>query len=472
MSEITELFPAPSVLPLSKIGPSVWPGISPESTASLQAVLKDNHEKWHIFINEIGFHNHTAHHSLVIWALGGSGSVIEAAYKQDTLETIPAFDSPEAITAENFQQHLGDRRYWKAYLKFFTELVEKQDISAVVEEYIFSHKANFNPSLKSGHPQMLDRFLASLVHPMIHLGYGLEFGLPGIVLEGLAQTAVHDVEATPCLPKSLFDTVESSQPSTHAFTILARILKDHDFDSASKRPDMFAMYPAAMEKYGPLVGKYVDMWTINTSDPKNIERKVVELQWTVVIMFGTANWSEKSFNADFFLMHLVTSSLFLPSVIAKLSPKSQGMLLRGYFAICLIWWICRGRPAFNIEGFFAADTAHPVLSSSELPKHPALALPPGIANEPNPWFTAVQIAIASSDTHLPKLIRALAHFGKLYGSRRAGLSDFRDTELVGAEKLDGSLFIRTAGLVVARTAQNINANNPNLPNWDYRGYYA
>lgn len=166
---------------------------------------------------------------------------------------------------------------------------------------------------------MLDRFLASIVHPMIHLGYGLEFGLPGIVLEGkefavfqlyltdvsrsgLAQTAVHDVEATPCLPKSLFDTVESSQPSTHAFTILARILKDHDFDSASKRPkDMFAMYPAAMKTYGPLVSKYVDMWTIDTSDPKNIERKVIELQWTTVIMFGTANWSEKSFNADFFL---------------------------------------------------------------------------------------------------------------------------------------------------------------------------
>lgn len=60
MSEITELFPAPSVLPLSKIGPSVWPGISPESTASLQAVLKDNHEKWHIFINERGFHKYVA----------------------------------------------------------------------------------------------------------------------------------------------------------------------------------------------------------------------------------------------------------------------------------------------------------------------------------------------------------------------------------------------------------------------------
>ena len=34
---------------------------------------------------------------------------------------------------------------------------------------------------------------------------------------------------------------------------------------------------------------------------------------------------------------------------------------------------------------------------------------------------------------------------RLYGSRTAGQTDFCDTELEGAEQLDGSLFLRVAG---------------------------
>ena len=32
---------------------------------------------------------------------------------------------------------------------------------------------------------MLDRFLASVIHPIIQLGHGLEFGLPGLIAEGM-----------------------------------------------------------------------------------------------------------------------------------------------------------------------------------------------------------------------------------------------------------------------------------------------
>ena len=34
------------------------------------------------------------------------------------------------------------------------------------------------------HPEMLNRLLAGLVHPFIHLAYGFEFGIPGQVAEG------------------------------------------------------------------------------------------------------------------------------------------------------------------------------------------------------------------------------------------------------------------------------------------------
>jgi hypothetical protein len=102
-----ELFPAPSPAP-SKLSPAVWPGNSLESTTALQKCLKENHEKFHIFFNDRGFHNHTSHHLLAIWALGASAPLIEAAYKINAEYQRLATVSPEDITSDNFYDHLGD----------------------------------------------------------------------------------------------------------------------------------------------------------------------------------------------------------------------------------------------------------------------------------------------------------------------------------------------------------------------------
>ncbi len=50
-----ELFPAPSHAP-SLHAPSRLPGADDASTKALLDVLKDNHERWHIFFNDMGFH--------------------------------------------------------------------------------------------------------------------------------------------------------------------------------------------------------------------------------------------------------------------------------------------------------------------------------------------------------------------------------------------------------------------------------
>ena len=61
------------------------------------------------------------------------------------------------------------------------------DIGEVLERFIFSEKYNFDKTRQGeekAHPQMLNRFLAGLLHPIIHTGYGVEFGLRGILAEG------------------------------------------------------------------------------------------------------------------------------------------------------------------------------------------------------------------------------------------------------------------------------------------------
>ena len=69
-------------------------------------------------------------------------------------------------------------------MEYFRAHLLKRGSAEVIEEFIFSVKANVGGHGIEGHPRMLNRFLAAIVHPMIHLGCGLEFGLPGLVAEG------------------------------------------------------------------------------------------------------------------------------------------------------------------------------------------------------------------------------------------------------------------------------------------------
>lgn len=81
---------------------------------------------------------------------------------------------------------------YSAYLKFFSEVVKEkgpESVGVLLEEFVFSDWANYGiktktTSLKNPQPKMLNRFLAGLLHPAIYVGYGAEFGLPGMVVEG------------------------------------------------------------------------------------------------------------------------------------------------------------------------------------------------------------------------------------------------------------------------------------------------
>jgi len=57
----------------------------------------------------------------------------------------------------------------------------------------------------------------------------------------------------------------------------------------------------------------------------------------------------------------------------------------------------------------------------------------------------------------------------LYGNREAGRPDFKGTELEGAERLDGSLFIRVAGLTDERLGRV--RQGEESKGWSRTGFY-
>lgn len=169
-------------------------------------------------------------------------------------------------------------------------------------------------------------------------------------------------------------------------------------------------------------------------------------------------------------MHLVTSSLFLRPLQAHLSAVSQWLLLRSYFAISLTWWVARNKPPLDIPGFFASNVPNLDMSAGPAPPewyHLHKELP-----APNPWLSIIQGTLGHPEDHVSKIQRAFVHYAQLYGSNAAGKEVFAVTELEGADKVDGSLFLRAATLTHLRVTGDKDFEKGNeFPWWDFKGFF-
>jgi len=84
--------------------------------------------------------------------------------------------------------------YYNAYIQYFHQVVLEPDatISNILEKYLFSKHYNIRQSIQGAQqPEMLNRLLESLLHPIIHVGYGAEFGILGTIAEGMVSSSVH-----------------------------------------------------------------------------------------------------------------------------------------------------------------------------------------------------------------------------------------------------------------------------------------
>ena len=165
-------------------------------------------------------------------------------------------------------------------------------------------------------------------------------------------------------------------------------------------------------------------------------------------------------------MHLVTSSIFLPSIFHSLSLRSAALLLRAYFSMALTWYLAQGRPALPLREFYAATTATPAPPGPRATPADKTLTPADAA--PNPWLPIVQTTLVHPAEHLCKAQRALAHGAARYGRRVP--ADFAGTELEGAnEVLDGTLFVRVAGLTADRMGWMKEGQAPG--EWDRVGFF-
>ncbi|KAH8814722.1 hypothetical protein DL96DRAFT_1820857 [Flagelloscypha sp. PMI_526] len=402
---MSHLFSKPSYL-IGRLAPRPQPGLTPESTQVLGQLLTENHERFHCFTKQT-FHNHTAHAILAKYWLGAKPDVLKEAFAHDESSQQANYASPTEVNEKTVYDHLGVAKYYDAYFNFFSAKIKERGIQATVEEYIFSRKSNFE-----------DCFILSSTSVM-----ALNLDFLELLLKALRKHT------------SIPGRQDPSE-GVHVLTILSRIIKDTRWDSKDGLSDadgtITSNFRTIVERYGKDVYEYSNTWKIDLSKEGEIEKKLEELAFLVITIYAVAGYqNQELFTADFALVHLVTSSLFLSSIVEGLKPSSQELLLRGQLSNILAWYISRGRPIPDIQRFYSWSSSSNSSSSS-----------------PNEWHTILSSAIEDSDDHLCKTQRALAHYATVFGAREK--TSFVDTELEGAELLDGTLFLRAAKLTEER----------------------
>ncbi|KAH7923708.1 hypothetical protein BV22DRAFT_1014899 [Leucogyrophana mollusca] len=469
----------------STITPGItnFPGRDVEAQRLAERLLAEDREKNHCFFNSKGFHNHLSHHLLAAYDMGASAKLLQDIFNGENSYQRPitagmgeenkgAPRSEEGkMTPDNFTQYLGDEKHYSAFLTFFTEQIASIGAPDTLERFIFS------PSVNITGVDMLSRFLAGALHSWIQVGYGAEFGSNAMVAQGLAMASVH----SPLIPE-LF---EFAAPGA-ANDLLSSAAKDqvHDdgkslfqifrevYDSDTLKPvmpyDPNALLTArriALMKDGrpEEMRKLCASWWPASPDEQraSLEKKVEELFWvSTLLLAGTGKPGRKP-RLDFFLMHVLNATLFLPSLL-KLVPSddSRVKLLRGFLPVALMYVLMRGRPRIDPDLIMSyTATPRPPNDEAADTSYPANYQGYGNPGDPelyNPWHDILASVLHAPDAHTLKAIRALYYAAQHYGHKSSdqvpGLFTDKDTHkesLPGIGNIDGSIFVRAAGVVMS-----------------------
>lgn len=316
--------------------------------------------------------------------------------------------------------------------------------------------------------------------------------LPLTPLTGLAMTAVQSSNSD-LLPRDWFpdvvSTVDTTAGNRSALSIVALVSCDPRF-SRITHMDEETMCSKTLSEHGSIIHDYVNMWKFDVSTEDGIADAIEELSWANVLTYGVGGYSpDTPFNADFFLMHLITSSIFLPSLLASIDKfSSRRLLLLAYFTASLSLYIARGRPQLDIRSFYKGteNLSHKVPGPTTEPAPNTLPTPTSdLAHTPNAWYPIIQTTIVHPNEHICKAQRALAHHSSLYGARRQSwctspqgrtvtpAQQAREEEAegkVGLQELDGTVFLRVAILTQNRLGWM--REGQTAGSWDDNGFYC
>lgn len=119
------------------------PGLTEDLAKKASNLLQANHDRFHIFFNKAGFHNHIAHQTLSLYALNASEQTLQKAYDANVSyqrKSAPVEDSivKELEDPAKFVSYLGPEKYYNDFLAFFTNEIEQLGWQQTLQKYMFA----------------------------------------------------------------------------------------------------------------------------------------------------------------------------------------------------------------------------------------------------------------------------------------------------------------------------------------------
>jgi len=370
--------------------------LSQESCQRVSELLQKNHDHHHMYFNQSGFHNHIAHHLLTIFALGATAPQIQKAYDDNAKYQRPQFpvdkDTVSSMSnPEQFKKYLGNERYFHDYEIYFRREIEKHsgDYGAVVKEQLFAD----TPQAKD----LLIRMLAGFYHPIIHLGFGVEFEQPAIIVEALAQAATHDNWPTQFLTTTAEKAdkrIQANEPPRSLVSLIHETRSDEKIRNSPHWEDGNKVRDGVFKRALPEITDLCSQWHVH---PTKTDRalKTAEMINAAAYFGGAAQHPshQKAIKWDFFYMHCINSSIFFSAFLdarfdAWLTDEIRAKLLMYKAWSDIAMYVSRGAPELFVDEI-----------TGYKPKNPA-----------DGWHEIfARVDELSDDGHSSKLVRALAN---------------------------------------------------------------
>ncbi|KAL2850275.1 hypothetical protein BJY01DRAFT_261727 [Aspergillus pseudoustus] len=284
-------------------------GLTQESADRVSELLMLNYARYHTLFDVVGFHNHTVHHMLTLYALGATPDEIRAMYDlnigyQAFLAYRPASVVSQMKGRAFFKQCIGDLSYYDSFIRFFQDEIAERGIPDVVNEYMFKGDDIAE--------DILGRMHSGFVHPMIHLGCGLEFNQPLVVAEALAAGAVHD----PWPHSFLFPVEKLIQehpeiPSKTMLQVMEEVHSDPVIRTAVKLTDPInKISDGLLARVCNELIPYLAQYRVVAATTEELEKHMIDMVHTCAYMVGGAQHPGKVEAVDFVMLHTLTLSIF------------------------------------------------------------------------------------------------------------------------------------------------------------------
>ena len=213
----------------------------------------------------------------------------------------------------------------------------------VLNEYVFKGDQRAD--------DLLGRMYAGFLHPLIHLGFGIEFHQPAIIAEALAQACVHDKWTGGFLLAAEKAQSASQFPKASCSTLpdlLDEIRADEHLSTAAHWSDNNKIRDGILARAPQNMLDICTKWVVT---PENLQEKTVEMINNAIYFTAAAQNPPKQIKFDFYYMHCVNASIFSPTLNAQswLPTASKVRLLQWKGWLDLAMYASRRSPHLLID---------------------------------------------------------------------------------------------------------------------------